>query len=89
MMKSVHQSQPQITRRAALAASGAGVAAVWLPESVRGQQETPSETDLRRILSGMTLADKVGQLLMASPHHQRRNGAARQGLRPPPEGCGG
>jgi hypothetical protein len=65
MMKPVHQSQPLITRRAALAASGAGVAALWLPESVHAQHESPRETDLRRILSGMTLADKVGQLLMA------------------------
>ena len=65
VMKPVHQSQPQITRREALTAGGVGVAALWLSESVRGQQETPSRTDLRRILSGMTLADKVGQLLMA------------------------
>ena len=65
MMKPVHQSQQQITRRAALAASGAGVAALWLPESVHAQHESPSETNLRRILSGMSLADKVGQLLMA------------------------
>ncbi|MCY2994835.1 MAG: hypothetical protein NTY19_44290 [Planctomycetota bacterium] len=62
MMQPVNQSQPQITRRAALAASAAGVAALWLPESVRAQHESPSETNLQRILSGMALADKVGQL---------------------------
>jgi beta-N-acetylhexosaminidase len=65
MMKPVNQSRQLVTRREALAAGGAGVAALLLPESGRAQQETPSRTDLRRVLSGMTLADKVGQLLMA------------------------
>lgn len=36
-----------------------------LPGSVRGQQDARSRPDLRAILSRMTPADKVGQLLMA------------------------
>ena len=65
MMTPVNSSRQRVTRRKALAAGGAGLAAVLLPEAVRGQQGTRSETDLRAILSRMTLADKVGQLLMA------------------------
>jgi beta-N-acetylhexosaminidase len=59
------QSRPPLTRREALMAGGAGVAAALLPTSVRGQQDARSGTDLGAILSRMTLADKVGQLLMA------------------------
>ena len=36
-----------------------------LPEAVWGQQDSRSRPELRAILSRMTLADKVGQLLMA------------------------
>ncbi len=53
------------TRREALIAGGAGVAAAFLPGSVRGAPDIRSLTDLGAILSRMTLEDKVGQLLMA------------------------
>jgi beta-N-acetylhexosaminidase len=64
-MTAVNPSTQLVTRREALATGGAGAATLLLAESVRGQQESSSRTDLRAILSGMTLADKVGQLLMA------------------------
>jgi beta-glucosidase-like glycosyl hydrolase len=65
MMKPVNSSRQLVTRREALAAGGAGLAAALLPEAVHGQQSTRSRMDLQAILSRMTLADKVGQLLMA------------------------
>jgi beta-N-acetylhexosaminidase len=65
MREPVSRSAQRVTRRETLVAGGAGMAALVLPESVRGQQEASGGTDLRRILSGMSLADKVGQLLMA------------------------
>lgn len=54
------QSRQLLTRRETLLAGGAGVAAALLPESVRGQEDTRSGTDLGAVLSRMTLADKVG-----------------------------
>ena len=65
MMRPVNSSRQRVTRREALAAGGAGPAAALLPEAVHGQQSTRSGKDLQAILSRMTLADKVGQLLMA------------------------
>ena len=59
------QSRRLLTRRETLMTVGAGVAAMLLPGSVRGQQDTRGGTDLGAVLSRMTLADKVGQLLMA------------------------
>jgi beta-N-acetylhexosaminidase len=59
------QPERLLTRRQALMVGGAGVAAALLPGSVRGAQATRNSTDLATILSRMTLADKVGQLLMA------------------------
>lgn len=56
-LKLSSRSRQLCSRRAALMAGGAGVAAALLPESVRGQQDTRSGTDLRAILSRMTLAD--------------------------------
>ena len=64
-MKPVNSSRKLVTRREALATGGAGLAAALLLESVRGQPAARGGTDLRAILSRMTLADKVGQLLMA------------------------
>ncbi len=55
----------EITRRDALAASAAVAIGSALPTLVTAQREQRSESKLRRILSRMTLADKVGQLLMA------------------------
>ena len=65
MMKPNQPTRRLVARREALAAGGFGVAAVLLPKPVCGQQKTCSRTDLRAILSRMTMADKVGQLLMA------------------------
>jgi beta-N-acetylhexosaminidase len=64
-MKPFTQSRQVLTRREALMAGGVGVAAALLPESIQRRSDTHCGTDLRAILSRMTLADKVGQLLMA------------------------
>ena len=64
-LKPSSHSRELFSRRDALTAGGAGVAAALLPGSVCCQQNPRSGTDFEAILSRMTLADKVGQLLMA------------------------
>ena len=64
MIKPINQSKQLITRREALTACGAGVVGLFLPESFCARMGTTSKPDLRDILDRMTVADKVGQLLM-------------------------
>jgi len=64
-LKPSSHSRQLFSRRDALTAGGAGVAAALLPGSVCCQHNPRSGTDFEAILSRMTLADKVGQLLMA------------------------
>lgn len=64
-MKSLRTSQRLVTRREALAAGGAVALRVSLPNLVPAQQGSSAGPDVRGTLSRMTLADKVGQLLMA------------------------
>lgn len=64
-MTSRRTSTQPITRREALKAGGAVVLTVSLPALGSAQQNNKAESDLRVILARMTLADKVGQLLMA------------------------
>jgi beta-N-acetylhexosaminidase len=65
-MKSLKTVGQRITRREALAAGGAAVLSLSLPQSVPAQQGENAEPDVHGILSRMTLADKIGQLLMAN-----------------------
>lgn len=65
-MKPINLSREFLTRRDALAASGAVAIGLSLPKLVSARQEERREPDLRAILSRMTPADKVGQLLMAN-----------------------
>ena len=65
-MKLFMPSRRMFTRRLALAVGGLGMASMLLPESIRSQEGGSRRADLRAILSRMTPADKVGQLLMAN-----------------------
>ncbi len=64
-MKSRGIVKQLVTRREALTAGGAVALSLALPRRVSAQYNRNAEPDLRAVLSGMTLADKVGQLLMA------------------------
>jgi len=65
-MKSLRTSKQLVTRREALAAGGAVALGISLPNLVPAQQHRNAGPDVRGTLSRMTLADKVGQLLMAN-----------------------
>ena len=64
-MKSLRTSKQLVTRREALAAGGAVALSLSLPNLVPAQQDRNAGPDVRGTLSRMTLADKVGQILMA------------------------
>ena len=64
-MRSRTHSKRRITRREALAAAGAVAMGLSQRKLVLAQLQRRNETNLHGILSRMTQADKVGQLLMA------------------------
>lgn len=66
VMKAYEQFRDLVTRREVLAAGGASVLGLSLAELARAQQPIIAKPDLSTILSRMTVADKVGQLLMAN-----------------------
>ena len=64
-MNPTRPSQQLVTRREALAVGGALTMSLSLPKLVSAQQDKNAGPDVRGIPSRMTLADKIGQLLMA------------------------